>query len=85
MSAGVYSATNIGELHQVVYNLSGEGYRIVTVLHVGDYYHVVAQKDHVVEVLEQNINLKADFIEKTIDQLAAMEAKLNDGAGKIHD
>ena len=46
MEAGVYTARGIGELHQMVYNLAKEGFRIVTVIDTqnGDY-HVVAQKE----------------------------------------
>lgn len=42
---GIYTARGIGELHSMVYNLSLEGFRVVTVIDTqnGDY-HVVAQK-----------------------------------------
>lgn len=43
---GVYTARGIAELHQQVYALVQEGFRIITVIDTqnGDY-HVVAQKD----------------------------------------
>lgn len=46
MEAGVYSCRGIHELHQMVMNLSKEGFRIITVIDTqnGDY-HVVAQKE----------------------------------------
>ena len=44
--AGVYTARGIGDLHQLVYNLAQQGFRIVAVIDTqnGDY-HVVAQKE----------------------------------------
>ncbi len=47
MDAGVYTARGIGELHQMVYYLAKEGFRIVTVIDTpnGDN-HVVAQTDY---------------------------------------
>jgi len=53
MEAGVYSVRSVFELHQMVFALAQEGFRIITVIdtHNGDY-HVVAQKDDALAALD---------------------------------
>ena len=50
MEAGVFTARGIGDLHSLVVNLALDGFRIIAVIDTqnGDY-HVVAQKERVVE------------------------------------
>lgn len=44
--AGVYSTRDLGELNAMLYNLSQEGYRIVTVLQTpNEMFHVIAQRE----------------------------------------
>jgi len=53
MEAGVYSARGIGELHQMVFSLAQEGFRIIAVIDTqnGDY-QVVAQKEVAIAALD---------------------------------